>query len=1072
MVSVPIGKAWFIITVTSFFCFLGSASASVEEADALFKWKASFQNPDNPLLSSWILQPNASNSSHIGKEIASPCTWYGVSCIGGSVNRLNLTNTSINGTLYSFPFSSLPNLEYVDLTLNYLSGSIPPQIGNLSKLTYLDLQRNLFSNTIPPEIGLLRNLQTLHLNGNGLNGSIPEDIGELRSLSDLALADNYLEGSIPASLGNLKNLTDLYFYNNSLSGPIPPEIGYLDNVVSIYMYRNHLSGPIPPSFGNLNMLEALHLYSNNLSGLIPPELGNLTSLDSLSLFNNNLNGSIPPSLGNLTNLTILHLYGNQLSGSIPKELGNLKFLEDLELSDNMLTGSIPATLGKLSNLKYFYVLENQLSGPIPQELGNLTKLVAMIMAENQFSGHLPDKLCQGGILQNFTVNDNKLTGPIPRGLKNCTSLLRAIFSGNQLTGNLSEMFGVYPHLDFMDLSNNNFYGELSGNWGRCRSLSTLKIAENNILGHIPPELGNLTQLGVLNLSSNRLIGEIPKEFGKMTSMLNLFLQHNQLSGDIPQELGSLTQLLSLDLSANSLNGAIPGTLGNCQKLFQLDLSSNFLSQTIPIQFGQLIQLSILNLSHNFLDGEMPSAFRNLQSLEILDLSYNNLSGFIPQDLDELPGSTHINISFNNLEGPIPLGKAFVNVTIEQVKGNKGLCGNITGLEPCESPPVEGSHKRHKGRRLVLITLLPLLGSLLLLCAFVGAFLLYERRKRAAKAEDMDVNGDDFYSISIFDGREMYKQILKATEDFNATFCIGEGGYGSVYKVKLPSADVVAVKRLHHSSEMTDRNGFLNEIKALTNIRHRNIVKLYGFCSNSKHSILVYEYLERGSLANILSKEAAAKKLDWQKRVNIIKGVAYALSYMHHDCSPPIVHRDISSNNILLDSEYEAHVSDFGTAKLLKKDSSNWSALAGTYGYIPPEFAYTMQVTEKCDVYSFGILALEIIKGKYPGDYISQLLCPTPGTGNLQLEDMLDQRLSHPTKEVEEALISIIKIARGCVAANPNSRPTMYIVSELLAVGAPSPQHLVENSATRTEDMIKIVDEDLEGQEQYILSGSS
>ncbi|CDP20273.1 unnamed protein product [Coffea canephora] len=945
MVSVPIGKAWFFIIVSLFLCFLGSASASVEEADALFKWKASFQNPNNPLLSSWILQPNASNSSHIGKEIASPCTWYGVSCIGGSVNRLNLTNTSINGTLYRFPFSSLPNLEYVDLTLNYISGSIPPQIGNLSKLTYLDLQRNLFSNTIPREIGQLRNLQTLHLNGNGLNGSIPEEMGELRSLSDLALADNYLEGSIPASLGNLKNLTDLYFYNNLLSGAIPPEIGYLDNLVSIYMYRNHLSGPIPHSFGNLNMLKALHLYSNNLSGLIPPELGNLTSLDSLSLFNNKLNGSIPPSLGNLTNLTILHLYGNQLSGSIPKELGNLKFLEDLELSDNMLTGSIPATLGNLSNLQYFYVLKNQLSG-------------------------------------------------------------------------------------------------------------------------------NLTQLGVLNLSSNRLIGEIPKEFGKMTSMLNLFLQHNQLSGDIPQELGSLTQLLILDLSANSLNGAIPGTLGNCQKLFQLDLSSNFLSQTIPIQFGQLIQLSILNLSHNFLDGEMPSAFRNLQSVEILDLSYNNLSGLIPQDLDELPGSTHINISFNNLEGPIPLGKAFVNVTIEQVKGNKGLCGNITGLEPCESPPVEGSHKRHKGRRLVLIILLPLLGSLLLLCAFVGAFLLYERRKRAAKAEGMDVNGDDFYSISIFDGREMYKQILKATEDFNATFCIGEGGYGSVYKVKLPSADVVAVKRLHHSSEMTDRNGFLNEIKALTNIRHRNIVKLYGFCSNSKHSILVYEYLERGSLANILSKEAAAKKLDWQKRVNIIKGVAYALSYMHHDCSPPIVHRDISSNNILLDSEYEAHVSDFGTAKLLKKDSSNWSALAGTYGYIPPEFAYTMQVTEKCDVYSFGILALEIIKGKYPGDYISQLLCPTPGTGNLQLEDMLDQRLSHPTKEVEEALISIIKIARGCVAANPNSRPTMYIVSELLAVGAPSPQHLVENSATRTEDMIKIVDEDLEGQEQYILSGSS
>nr|XP_027095014.1 MDIS1-interacting receptor like kinase 2-like [Coffea arabica] len=1029
-----------IIVLTSFICFLGSASASVEEADTLLKWKASFQNPDNPLLSSWILPPNAANSSHSRKEIASPCVWYGVSCIHGSVNRLNLTNSSINGTLYNFPFSSLPNLEYVDLTLNDLSGSIPPQIGNLSKLLYLDLQRNLFSNTIPREIGRLKNLQTLHLNDNQLNGSIPEEIGQLRSLSDLALATNDLDGPIPASLGNLKNLTYLYFYDNLLSGPIPPELGHLYNLVEIYMYGNQLSGAIPPSFGNLNKLEVLHLFSNKLTGLIPPEIGNLTSLHSLSLFNNSISGSIPPSIGNLASLTLLHLYGNQLSGSIPKELGNLKLLEDLEFADNLLSASVPATLGNLSNLQYLYLRRNHLSGPIPQELGNLTKLVAMIMSENQFSGHLPDKLCESGVLRNFTVDDNMLTGPIPRGLKNCTSLLRAVFNGNQLTGNLSKMFGVYPHLDFMDLSNNNFNGELSGNWGRCRNLRTLKIAENTISGRIPPELGNLAQLGVLNLSSNHLTGKIPMEFGKLRSMLNLFLQDNQLSGSIPQEMGSLTQLLSLDLSSNSLNGSIPETLVNCKQLFYLNLSSNLLNQNIPAQLGNLITLSSLDLSHNFLEGEIPSLFRNLQSLGLLDLSHNNLSGFIPQDLDELPGSTHIDISFNNLEGPVPPGRAFANFTIEQVQGNKGLCGNITGLQPCESPPVEGKHNTHKGQKLVLIILLPLLGSLLLLCAFAGAFLLCYRRKRTERAEDTDVDEDGFYSVAIFDGREMFKQILKATEDFNAIFCIEEGGYGSVYKANLPSADVAAVKKLHQSSEMTDRNGFLNEIRALTNIRHRNIVKLYGFCSDSKHSMLVYEYLERGSLADILSKEEAAKKLDWQKR--FIETYRARIFFL--------IQKD------------EAHVSGFGTAKLLKKDSSNWSALAGTYGYIAPEFAYTMEVTEKCDVYSFGILALEVIKGEHPGDYTSPVMCASPG--NLQLEDFLDQRLSRPTKKVEEVLESIIKLARGCVAANPKSRPTMHIVSESLARGAQSLQHLVENSAARIADLTKIVEEELEGLE--------
>ncbi|KAM7461973.1 hypothetical protein LguiA_030094 [Lonicera macranthoides] len=202
---------------------------------------------------------------------------------------------------------------------------------------------------------------------------------------------------------------------------------------------------------------------------------------------------------------------------------------------------------------------------------------------------------------------------------------------------------------------------------------------------------------------------------------------------------------------------------------------------------------------------------------------------------------------------------------------------------------------------------------------------------------------------------MYNEILKATKDFDAQCCIGEGGFGTAYKAKLQLANVVAVKKLHSVSNIADCNSFLNAMKALTEIRHRNIVKLHGFFSHTRHSFLVFDYLERGCLAKILRKEEEARKLDWKKRVNIIKGIAHALSYMHHDCSPPIVHRDISSKNILLNSKYEACVSDFGTAKILKADSSNWSTLAGTYGYVAPELAYTMKVTGKCDVYSFGII---------------------------------------------------------------------------------------------------------------------
>ncbi|XP_017644553.2 MDIS1-interacting receptor like kinase 2-like [Gossypium arboreum] len=229
--------------------------------------------------------------------------------------------------------------------------------------------------------------------------------------------------------------------------------------------------------------------------------------------------------------------------------------------------------------------------------------------------------------------------------------------------------------------------------------------------------------------------------------------------------------------------------------------------------------------------------------------------------------------------------------------------------------------------------------------------------------------------------------------------------------------------------MADQRQFLNEVRALVETRHRNIVKFYGFCSSAGHSFLVYKYLERGSLASVLSKNEESKKLDWNKRVNIVKGVVNALSYLHHDCSPPIVHRDITSNNILLDLEYEAHLSDFGTAKLLNPESSNWSNIAGTYGYIAPELSYTMQVTEKCDVFRFGVLALELIVGAYPGEFLSNLSILT--AESIPLNNVLDQILSPPSPEVVNKLVFILKLAVSCLNINPKSRPTMHTVSQLV-----------------------------------------
>ncbi|KAL8480955.1 hypothetical protein ACS0TY_027468 [Phlomoides rotata] len=328
-------------------------------------------------------------------------------------------------------------------------------------------------------------------------------------------------------------------------------------------------------------------------------------------------------------------------------------------------------------------------------------------------------------------------------------------------------------------------------------------------------------------------------------------------------------------------------------------------------------------------------------------------------------------------------------------------------------------------------------ALFLVCSILGGFIYYIKRTKKITVTPDPKHGDIF-KIWNYDGNIAYEDVIQSTADFDLRYCIGTGGYGSVYRAELSSGRVVAVKKLHRFEGENPNYDmcFRNEAKVLSEIRHRNIVKLFGFCLHNRCMFLIYDYMERGRLLCVLTDAAEAVELDWKKRVNVVKGIADALSYMHHDCSPPILHRDISSSNILLNSKLEAFVSDFGTARLLDPDSSNQTLLVGTRGYIAPELAYTMVVTEKCDVYSFGVVALEIVLGNHPGDFLSYIFS-RKCCENMMLQDVLDKRLPSPDDaRVCRDVVRQVKVALSCIRADPKCRPSMLQVSRDLAVRSP------------------------------------
>jgi Leucine-rich repeat (LRR) protein len=325
------------------------------------------------------------------------CSWWGVTCAGGHVERLSLSSNNLNGAL-------------------------PQELGNLSSLVGLQLWSNQLSGSIPQQLGSLSSLVDLGLEWNQLGGSIPSQLGSLPSLETLNLSSNQLDGVIPSELGDLSSLLELYLDSNQLSGSIPSQLDGLSNVLYMDLSDNQLDGSIPPELGDMSSLQELDLSFNQLSGAIPPELADSPNLIKLNLSSNQLDGSIPPGFGNASALDILDLSSNQLSGVIPSSFGSSSSLSELYLSSNQLSGAIPPELSGMSNLRSLDLGSNRLGGAIPPELGSIWTLRNLDLSSNRLSGSIPPQLGDLSNLRELDLSSNRLSGSIPGDLEDLSAL--------------------------------------------------------------------------------------------------------------------------------------------------------------------------------------------------------------------------------------------------------------------------------------------------------------------------------------------------------------------------------------------------------------------------------------------------------------------------------------------------------------------------------------------------------------------------------------------------------------------------------------------------------------------------
>ncbi|GER48993.1 leucine-rich receptor-like protein kinase family protein [Striga asiatica] len=971
-----------------------------------------------------------------------------------SVQNLDLSYNNISGedaVAWILSGGAFPELHHLSLKGNRVSGAFPEF--NFKNLAHLDLSTNNISAPFPAFTDCSA-LQHLDLSSNKFTGGVGNSLAGCGELTFLNLTSNRLTGPAPTLPAASSGLRFLYLQENDFQGVLPEILP--ETLVELDLSFNNFTGNLPQSLASCSALELLDLSANNFSGELPVDIFlKLTNLRFLLLSSNNFIGNFPESFSKLTSLETLDVSSNNISGSIPanlcREPGNS--LRLLYLQNNILTGPIPNTLSNCTHLESLDLSFNYLKGVIPSTLGSLTKLRDIIMWLNELHGEIPNELMHLQSLENLILDFNDLSGSIPASLSNCTNL------------------------NWISLSNNRLTGEIPSSLGNLANLAILKLGNNSLTGKVPTELGDCRSLLWLDLNTNFLNGTIPaglfKQSGNIAAAVLTGKSYVYIKNDGSKQCHGAGNLLEFGgIRQEQLNristrhpcnftrvyrGITQPTFNHNGSMIFLDLSHNNLEGNIPKELGSMFYLSILNMGHNGLSGPIPEELGGLKNVAILDLSYNRLNGTIPNSLKSLTLLGEIDLSNNELSGMIPESNPFDTFPDYRFANNSGLCGYP--LPSCalnSGFPVK--HSRRRQASLAGSVAMGLLFSLF--CIFGLILVAIETRKRRRKKEaaleaymeshsgpttnggpqsGWKMSAREALSINLATFEKplrklTFADLVEATHGFHEKSLIGSGGFGDVYKAQLKDGSVVAIKKLIHVSGQGDRE-FTAEMETIGKIKHRNLVPLLGYCKVGEERLLVYEYMKYGSLEDVLhDRKKVGLKLNWAARRKIAIGAARGLAFLHHNCIPHIIHRDMKSSNVLLDENLEARVSDFGMARLMSAMDTHLSVstLAGTPGYVPPEYYQSFRCSTKGDVYSYGVVLLELLTGRRPTDSVdfgenNNLVGWVKQHARGRVSDVFDPELMREDSGLEMELLQHLKVACACLDDRAWKRPTMIQV---------------------------------------------